>query len=97
MKFPYYVYILCNRNHTVLYVGVTNDLKDRHFEHLTKVDKRSFTAKFNVSKLVYFEGFESITRAIRRERFLKGKTRAFKINLITSMNPYWLDLSVEFD
>jgi putative endonuclease len=90
-----YVYILANRNHTVLYVGITNDLKTRHWEHATNQNsKYSFTRRYNVNKLVYFEEFESVNRAIAREKYLKGKTRMYKISLINSINPFWLDLSI---
>jgi putative endonuclease len=88
-----YVYILTNQNNTVLYVGVTNDIAARFFEHLNTTNPRSFTARYNVDKLVYFEEFDSIITARRRELFLKKKTRKFKINLINQMNPYWLNLS----
>lgn len=63
----YYVYILTNKNNTALYVGVTNNLVRRVSEHKTKVNPKSFTARYNIDKLVYFETFDSILIAIERE------------------------------
>jgi putative endonuclease len=88
-----FVYILTNNRHSVLYVGVTNDLRRRHWEHLTKRNSSSFTARYNVHKIVFYEEFESIKRAIRREKYIKGKTRAWKVALVNTVNPFWLDLS----
>ena len=88
-----FVYILTNKHHTVLYVGVTNDLETRHWEHLTKMNKNSFSAKYNLEKLVYFEEFDSIVHTIKREKFIKAKNRKWKEALINRKNPHWLDLS----
>lgn len=89
------VYILTNKNNTVLYIGVTSDLKKRMYEHQNKLYSSSFTAKYNIDKLVYFESFFSIEEAIAREKQLKGGSRKKKIDLIESINPTWTDLSNE--
>lgn len=87
----YYVYILTNKLNTVLYAGVSNDLKKRVYEHKHKfID--GFTKKYNVNKLVYYEVFEDIVQAISREKQIKGWLRRKKIELINSMNPDWKDL-----
>ena len=87
----YYIYILTNTYNTTLYVGVTSDLLKRIYQHKHKVAD-GFTKKYNLSKLVYFEEFSSIEEAIKREKYLKGKTRSFKDSLINSLNPKWIDL-----
>lgn len=89
------VYILTNKNNTVLYIGVTSDLKKRMYEHQNKLYSSSFTAKYNIDKLVYFESFFSIEEAIAREKQLKNGSRKKKIDLIESINPTWTDLSNE--
>jgi len=76
-KHHYYVYILSNKNNTVLYTGVTNNLKRRVSEHKTKFNK-GFTARYNVSKLVYFEQFTSIRQTILREKRIKKWKREWK-------------------
>jgi putative endonuclease len=95
MLSPAFVYILTNKRHTVLYVGMTVNLKRRLLQHREKAYKNSFTACYNISKLVYFEEFLGEQKARIRERYLKGKTRKFKIDLINSKNPFWLDLSLD--
>ena len=85
----YYVYILTNKHGTVLYTGVTRDLVRRVYEHKNHVDKDSFTAKYNVTKLVYFEQTNDVRSAIEREKQLKGWTRAKKNWLIAKANPSW--------
>ena len=92
----YYVYIITTWNHSVLYVGVTNDLKRRIYEHKNKLIE-GFTKKYNVKKLVYFEKFYRINDAIKREKELKGWTRERKNALVDSINPKWLDLSIEYE
>jgi len=87
----YYTYILTNKNHTVLYTGVTNDLSRRCHEHKNKLVK-GFTEKYNVDELVYFEVFDFIDLAIAREKQLKGYSRAKKEALINNFNPEWSDL-----
>ena len=87
----YFTYILTNKNHTVLYKGVTNDLSRRCHEHKNKLVK-GFTEKYNVDKLVYFELFDFIDLAINREKQIKGYSRKKKEDLINSINPAWIDL-----
>jgi putative endonuclease len=90
----YYTYILSNKNNTVLYTGVTNDLVKRCFQHKRKLIP-GFTEKYNVDKLVYFEIYEFIELAIKREKQLKGYSRAKKIALVEKFNPGWNDLYKE--
>ena len=87
----YYVYILTN-NHKTLYIGVTNDIDRRLYEHKHKL-LPGFTKRYNIDKLVYFEQHADINAAIERETRLKGWTRQKKIDLIESTNPTWKDLS----
>jgi putative endonuclease len=87
----YFVYILTNTRHTVLYTGATNDLIRRVYEHREKVIP-GFTKKYNVDKLVYYEVTESIEAAIQREKQIKGGSRQKKLDLINGMNPQWRDL-----
>ena len=91
MSGQYYVYILTNKNNTVLYTGVTSDLKKRVFEHKEKWIG-GFTEKYNVNKLIYFEIFQDAYNAIAREKKIKGGSRRKKMNLITQVNPSWVDL-----
>ena len=88
----YYVYILTNSHNTVLYIGVTNDLRKRVYEHKNHLDKGSFTAQYNIEKLVYFEVSSDVKVAIEREKQLKGWNRKRKNKLIESKNPNWDDL-----
>jgi putative endonuclease len=90
-----WIYILTNGRHTTLYVGCTNDLPTRLWEHRSKQNHKSFTARYNVSKLVYYESFELIAEAVAREKFIKGKSRKWKESLINGMNPEWRDLTDE--
>jgi putative endonuclease len=87
-----WIYILTNERHTVLYVGVTANISARLWEHATKQNPKSFTARYNVTKLIYYEGFNTIVEAIRREKIVKGKSRRWKEELIASMNPRWESL-----
>lgn len=89
----YYVYILTNAYHTVLYTGVTNDLERRCYQHKHKLIK-GFTQKYNVDKLVYFEQFDYIDLALAREKQIKGYSRAKKFALINQMNKEWKELSI---
>jgi putative endonuclease len=86
------VYIMTNDYNTTLYVGVSADLPGRVMEHREKVYPKSFTARYNLTKLVYFEGFHSIEEAIAREKQLKTGSRKKKEELITTLNPTWKDL-----
>ena len=90
----YYVYIMTNRSNKVLYIGVTNNLEKRCYEHKHKIIK-GFTEKYNVNKLVYFETTNDIKDAITREKQLKGWLRNKKIELIESFNPTWRDIAEE--
>jgi len=91
MSNTYFVYIMTNRWNTVLYTGVTNNLKRRVYEHREKLVE-GFTKKYNVTKLVYFETCEDVNVAIAREKQIKGGSRQKKLDLILQMNPEWLDL-----
>jgi putative endonuclease len=87
-----FVYILTNKVNTVLYTGVTSNLKRRVYEHREKI-KSKFTARYNVNKLVYYEVFSDSYNAIVREKQIKAGSRQKKIALIDAMNPKWIDLS----
>jgi putative endonuclease len=87
----YYVYIMTNESNT-LYTGVTNDLTKRVFEHKNKL-LPGFTAKYNITRLVYFEETNDVQTAIAREKQIKGWLRKKKLGLISSVNPKWEDLS----
>jgi putative endonuclease len=91
-KGSYYIYIMTNTYNTVLYTGVTNELKHRVNEHKTKLNPRSFTSIYNIHKLVYFEEFIYIQDAIAREKQIKGGSRKKKIELIEESNKNWDDL-----
>ena len=88
----YYVYILSNRTGTTIYVGVTGDLIRRVYEHKHHMDKGSFTDKYDVTRLVYFEATSDVRAAIAREKQIKGWNRARKNKLVATMNPKWEDL-----
>tara|TARA_Y100001972_G_C7580359_1_gene291125 strand:- start:202 stop:501 length:300 start_codon:yes stop_codon:yes gene_type:complete len=86
------VYITTTRRNTVLYTGVSSDLPGRVYDHKTKEFPKSFTSRYNVDKLVFYEEHPTIEEAIAREKEIKGWIRAKKIKLIESMNPEWRDL-----
>ena len=88
----YYVYILTNKNHTVLYTGVTSNLIRRVYEHKNHADPNSFTAKYKVEKLIYFEETTDARSAIEREKQIKSSKRIQKIMLIQKSNPRFIDL-----
>ena len=88
----YYVYILSNAHKNVIYTGVTNDLVRRVYEHKNHLDKSSFTSRYNVENLVYFEQTTDIDAAISREKQIKGWNRKRKEKLIEAKNPNWDDL-----
>ena len=92
MTRTYYVYLLTNWNNKVMYVGVTNNLKRRIYEHKKKLVK-GFTEKYNLNKLVYFEETQDVTSAIAREKEIKKWRREKKNQLVNRMNPNWKDLS----
>ena len=89
------VYILTNKHHTVFYTGVTSDLYVRITDHREKRYPKSFTARYNIYKLVYFEAFHSIEEAIDREKQVKKYRREKKLALIDQLNPDWNDLFEE--
>ena len=89
---PYYVYILTNKAGSVLYTGLTNDLKRRVYEHREKLIP-GFTARYEASRLVYYETTDEAISAIAREKQIKAGSRAKKVALIEAMNPGWDDLS----
>ncbi len=88
----YYVYILSNSNNNVIYTGITNNLPRRVYEHKHHLIKGSFTATYNVDKLVYYEATENVYSAISREKQIKGWNRKRKNQLIETMNPQWVEL-----
>jgi putative endonuclease len=87
------VYILTNDRNTVLYTGVTSDLRKRLWEHRHKVDKTGFCSRYNLHKLVFFEVTSDIRGAILREKQIKNWWREWKVRLIEEHNPDWKDLS----
>ena len=88
---------MTNKYNSVLYTGVTSSLKDRIKQHKQKKYSDSFSARYNTSKLVYYEENESMEKAIKREKQIKGGSRKKKLDLINSSNPDWVDLSEEVD
>lgn len=90
----YYIYILTNITNRVLYIGVTNDIKRRLYEHKNELID-GFTKKYHVHKLVYFEETSDVYSALIREKQLKGITRKKKEELINNVNPEWKDLSID--
>ena len=89
---PFYVYMQTNRNNRVLYIGVTNDLIRRVYEHKHHLVKNSFTDQYNVEKLVYYEETSSSRAAIEREKQLKKWSRAKKNWLVETVNPTWREI-----
>jgi putative endonuclease len=89
---PGFIYIITNKNNTTLYVGVTSNLPERILAHIEKRYEGSFSARYNLNKLVYYEQFLLIGDAIGREKQIKAGSRTKKIALITGLNPEWLDL-----
>ena len=94
-KMEYYVYILTNKNNRVMYIGVTNDLARRLYEHKQELVE-GFTKRYHVHKLVYYEQTTDVRSAIAREKQLKGWLRARKNELVETMNPEWRDLSEDW-
>ncbi|WP_042723118.1 GIY-YIG nuclease family protein [Flavobacterium sp. B17] len=90
---PGFIYIMTNKNNTVLYTGVTSNLPKRIQMHKEKFFELSFTSKYNVNKLLYWEAFQEIGDAIFREKQIKAGSRQKKLNLINSFNPEWKDLT----
>ena len=86
------IYFITNKNNSTLYIGVTSDLISRIYEHKIKLYPKSFSARYNLNKLVYFENFHTIEEAIEREKQIKSGSRKRKNDLINSVNPDWNDL-----
>ena len=91
----YYVYILASKIRGTLYIGITNDLQRRVYEH-KKGTIEGFTKKYKVNQLVYFETFQNVSEAISREKNLKKWKREWKVNLIEKENIKWLDLTIDW-
>ncbi len=91
MDHSYFTYILANKTGGTLYIGVTNDLVQRIWQHKNKLVK-GFTSKYGVDRLIYYEHYSYIDQAIRREKQLKKWKRQWKIRLLEERNPDWLDL-----
>ncbi|GAA0871383.1 GIY-YIG nuclease family protein [Gangjinia marincola] len=87
------VYIITNKTNTTLYTGVTKDLKRRMYQHKNKVRPKTFSARYNLSKLVHFEKFKSKEKAYLKERQLKKWNRDWKVQLIEETNSDWIDLT----
>lgn len=85
---------MTNKNNTVLYTGVTGNLEKRVFEHKEKIYSKSFTARYNVTKLVFYEETADVMSAIEREKQIKAGSRKKKLEMIESQNPLWEDLSL---
>lgn len=92
----YFVYIISNWNNNVIYVGMTNSLARRIYEHKNKLID-GFSKKYNLTKLVYFEHTHDVNAAIKREKEIKKWRREKKNNLIETLNPSWNDLSEDLD
>ncbi len=88
-----YIYILTSKKHKVLYTGVTSNLANRLYEHRNGLYQKSFTSRYNVTKLVYYEGFTNIEEAIAREKQIKAGSRQKKLDLINGFNTNWEDLT----
>jgi len=91
----YFVYILTNKKNGTLYIGVTNNIEGRIYEHKNKKIS-GFTKKYSIINLVYYEEIHNINKAIEREKQLKNWKRKWKIDLIENSNPRWLDLSARW-
>ena len=88
----YYVYMLTNNHKNLLYVGITNDLVRRIYEHKHHIDKGSYTDRYNIENLIYYESTSDVKAAIEREKQIKGWNRKRKEKLIATKNPNWDDL-----
>ena len=92
-----YVYILCNRKNGTLDLGVTSDLAGRLEQHKNKSNPKSFSAKYNTCRLVWYERYDLIVDAIAKEKTMKGWPRQWKINTIERENPNWDELILDYD
>jgi len=93
----YHTYIVTNKNHSVLYTGVTSALRNRAWKHKTKFYPNSFSARYNADELVYYEAYFDIGEAIAREKQIKAGSRQKKLDLINTFNPLWKDLYEDLD
>ena len=91
----YYVYFMANESNSTIYVGVTNNLLRRVYEHKNSLDKHSFTSRYKTYKLVYYEYTGDVKTAIEREKQIKGWNRQKKNKIISAKNPHWKDLYEE--
>jgi len=96
MDHDYFVYILTDKGRSTLYIGVTNDLATRLWQHRNP-EQASFTQRYHCALLLYVERYGDVNAAIAREKQLKGRTRAKKIALIEKQNPRWEDLSEQWE
>ena len=94
MSKSYYTYMMTNQSNTTLYIGVSNDIERRALEHIEGTGA-TFTSKYKINKLVYFERYTEITDAIKREKQLKGWKREKKEMLINQLNPEWKNLMID--
>jgi putative endonuclease len=92
-----YTYIMTNKTNSVLYIGATSDLVKRVYTHKNRIDPSSFTARYRIYKLVYYECFDDLELAFMRERRIKNMIRKDKIVMITRFNSKWKDLYDELD
>ena len=92
-----FVYIMTNNNNSALYTGITRDLTERVIQHNAKKHPDSYSARYNICKLVYYESFGTVGEAIKREKQIKAGSRKKKIDLINSLNPEWDDLRLCLD
>ncbi|GAA3781545.1 GIY-YIG nuclease family protein [Corallibacter vietnamensis] len=92
IELKYYVYIITNKPKGVLYLGMTKRLKTRIYQHKTKVHPNTFSGRYNLDKLVYFEEYQHKEEALLKEKQMKKWDRAWKIELIEKSNPNWMDL-----
>ncbi len=93
----FYVYMTANNHRTVIYTGKSSDIQRRIKEHKRKLSPKSFTARYNVDRSVYFESFQSNEEAVQREQQIKAGSRKKKVDLIEKNNPEWKDLSEDWD
>jgi putative endonuclease len=92
-----FVYIMTNNNNSVLYTGVTSEIRQHILQHKSKTFLKSFSSRYNICKLVYIECFETIGEAIKKEKQIKAGSRMKKISLINRINSEWNDLSLNLD
>lgn len=94
---PHYVYIITNRKDGTIYIGETGNIKSRISQHKRKVHPTTFSARYNLDKLIYFEVVNSKESGLKREMQLKKWNREWKIRIIEEKNPLWIDLSSDWE